>query len=638
MTDDQHDFTMQLLAQAMASSGGSGSPLAAFLTPIAGAAIGKKATRKRDETRAAEASSISDTLLNSMMPAGIGGGGVTQSRGSISWNGENPFAAVEQQYGLPPGYLALTAHIESGMDPNAKNPNSSAGGLFQFIDSTASTYGLSDRFDPAQATDAAARLAVDNANTLRRALGREPTAAELYLAHQQGAGGASKLLANPDALASSVVGVDAVRLNGGDPNMTAGQFANLWLGKFNDAYGAGAGSAGGGAAVAASGPGAPASAPGAGAGVDRERAMQLLGVMNNPNATNEQKSLAAQMLDRMMTPSNPMDAIKLETAQLELERLRNPGVSDATKGAPAGHMWADPSNPAAGVIPIPGHVDTVDPTTDQRNYQFYAQQEIEAGREPVSFNEWGLQSRRAGATTVNVGDGAPGLGKLSTDYAYIVDPETGKIKLDPQGLPMAAPVPGSPAAQAIAAANDKGAMRADQAMTSAEIVREDIGRAKEQVANGGIMPVTGAAGSLLSNIGGTGAHDLQQTILTIQANVGFDRLQQMREASPTGGALGSITERELATLQAVMGSLAQSQSRDQLLYNLDRLDRIYSSIMEKAAAYPNSAEFGFGAVPGAPVGSAPAPGPVQIGSRTDYDALPPGAEYIDPEGNRRRKP
>lgn len=652
MTESQHDLAMQFLSQAMASAGDSGSPLAAFLTPLASAAIGKKATKLRDETKAAEASSISDILLGSMAPAGsggvggAGGAGVTPSRGAVTWDGGGVFASVEQQYGLPAGYLARTAQIESSMNPKAKNPRSSAGGLFQFIDSTAEQYGLSDRFDPAQATDAAARLATDNAAKLRRALGREPTAAELYLAHQQGAKGAATLLANPNAPASSIVGAAAVRLNGGSADMTAGQFANLWLEKFNSGYGGGAGGApapGIAAGQSAGASAAPGSAPTpAAAGPDRERAAQLLSIINHPGATAEQKSLAAQMLDRLMTPPDPMAAIKLESAQLELDQMKNPGAAAFTKGAPPGMMWADPSNPAAGLIPIPNYAPEVDPTSDQKNYEYYREQELQAGREPVSFNEWGLQSRRAGATTVNVGDGAPGLGKLSTDYGYVMDPETGLPVIDPgSGLPTAAPIPGSPAAQDISAAADQAGMRADQAMTSAVIVREDIARAKDQVLDAG-MPVTGAVGSLLSNIGGTGAHDLQQTILTIQANVGFDRLQQMREASPTGGALGSITERELATLQAVMGSLAQSQSREQLLYNLDRLDRVYSAIMEKAAGYPNAAEFGFGGsgtAPGIPPAVDPSgAGLFQIGSRADYDALPSGADYIAPDGSRRRKP
>lgn len=140
------------------------------------------------------------------------------------------------RHGVDAATLRTIAQIESGGNPRAKNPTSSAGGLFQFIDSTARQFGLADRYDPQQASDAAARLMKANASHLRRTLGREPTPGELYLAHQQGPGGAEKLLKNPNARAVDVVGAAAVRLNGGRPNMTAGQFANLWISKAENGY------------------------------------------------------------------------------------------------------------------------------------------------------------------------------------------------------------------------------------------------------------------------------------------------------------------------------------------------------------------------------------------------------------------
>ena len=142
------------------------------------------------------------------------------------------FSAMEEKYGLPAGYLRRTAEIESGLNPNAKNPRSSAKGLFQFIDSTARAYGV-DPLDPESATIGAAELAADNARYLRRKLGREPTAGELYLAHQQGAAGAARLLANPNAMAADVVGTKAVTLNAGRDDITAGEFAGLWTNKFD---------------------------------------------------------------------------------------------------------------------------------------------------------------------------------------------------------------------------------------------------------------------------------------------------------------------------------------------------------------------------------------------------------------------
>src|SRR5688572_16780640 len=133
-------------------------------------------------------------------------------------------------------YLQRLAQIESGGNPLAKNPRSSAGGLFQFIDSTAGQYGLKpeDKFKPEKAIPAAKKLTEDNAAILKKKLGRDPSPGELYLAHQQGAGGATKLLSNPQARAIDVLGKDAVLNNGGKEDMTAGEFASKWVNKFEE--------------------------------------------------------------------------------------------------------------------------------------------------------------------------------------------------------------------------------------------------------------------------------------------------------------------------------------------------------------------------------------------------------------------
>jgi hypothetical protein len=58
---------------------------------------------------------------------------------------------------------------------------------------------------------------------------------------------------------------------------------------------------------------------------------------------------------------------------------------------------------------------------------------------------------------------------------------------------------------------------------------------------------------------------------SVKANIGFERLNAMRAASPTGGALGSVTERELALLTSAAGNLEQSQTPAQFKRNLERL-------------------------------------------------------------------
>jgi hypothetical protein len=55
----------------------------------------------------------------------------------------------------------------------------------------------------------------------------------------------------------------------------------------------------------------------------------------------------------------------------------------------------------------------------------------------------------------------------------------------------------------------------------------------------------------------------------------------MRDESPTGGALGQVAVQELEALQASLGSLNTSQSSDQLLRNLERLENQYRQSMLK---------------------------------------------------------
>jgi hypothetical protein len=131
-------------------------------------------------------------------------------------------------YGVSPDYLQRVHEIEG-------NGTSSAGaqGPFQFMPKTATQYGLKNPNDWAESAAAAARLTADNRTALTGSLGRPPTDAELYIAHQQGSGGAAALLGHPNVRAGSLVGDAAIRQNGGDPDAPAIAFTSMWAQKFN---------------------------------------------------------------------------------------------------------------------------------------------------------------------------------------------------------------------------------------------------------------------------------------------------------------------------------------------------------------------------------------------------------------------
>jgi hypothetical protein len=90
----------------------------------------------------------------------------------------------------------------------------------------------------------------------------------------------------------------------------------------------------------------------------------------------------------------------------------------------------------------------------------------------------------------------------------------------------------------------------------------------EAADSAGIL-TNGFLGTLTELVWGSPAYDLVAQLETIRANIGFDKLQQMRESSPTGGALGQVSDRENRLLQAVWGNLENSQSPTQFKENLE---------------------------------------------------------------------
>lgn len=145
--------------------------------------------------------------------------------------------------------------VESGGNANAKNPNSSATGAGQFIDSTwmatvkahrpdllegrTTADVLALRKDKALSKEMVGHLANDNAGFLRNQ-GIQPTDGDIYLAHFLGPRGASQVLkADPGASVASIVGQDVVNANPFLKGMTANDvraWSNKKMGSKTPAY------------------------------------------------------------------------------------------------------------------------------------------------------------------------------------------------------------------------------------------------------------------------------------------------------------------------------------------------------------------------------------------------------------------
>lgn len=450
--------------------------------------------------------------------------------------GKGPdFAALEQQYGLPQGYLQRTAQIESGGNPNAQNPNSSAGGMFQFIDSTAKQYGLENKFDPMASADAAARLARDNLGYLKQALGREPSAGELYLAHQQGAGGAAKLLAAGNAPAASVVGADAARLNGGG-GMTAADFANQWTGKFGGQ------------------PQQPQGAP----------LEALYAAAADPWLDQGQRAIIMSMIQTRQQESDPLRQMQLQKGQLELEQMRNPPAPEEliTRRALAAEAGLQPGTP---------------------EYQSYmATGKLAGGGDlPAGFATLDLQAKAAGYQP-----GTPEYQEFMRNGGGSGAPAA-FIALDLQAK-AAGFTPGTPEYQQFMATRGSGL--AAQATAQGKAAGEATASAPTQIANGeialqGIEEISKHPGidrgTGLSSIGngvfGTKGYAFQTRVNQLAGGAFLTAIQQMQ-------GMGALSNSEGQTATAALARLQTGLSREEFEDALADYRGIVEKGMERARA------------------------------------------------------
>ena len=119
---------------------------------------------------------------------------------------------------------------------------------------------------------------------------------------------------------------------------------------------------------------------------------------------------------------------------------------------------------------------------------------------------------------------------------------------------------------------DKAAAAKSVAINHAKTVVTDVDDALNLVGGS----TTGFIGSAAAMVPGTPAYSLNNRVSTIKANLGFDRLQQMRDTSPTGGALGQVAVQELEALQRSVASLEIGQDQKELTKNLGRIKDHYT--------------------------------------------------------------
>ena len=144
------------------------------------------------------------------------------------------------QEGVDPSVALTISQMESNFSHTAKNPNSTAQGLFQVLDKTWKNLGGGDRFNVDEQIRIGLKHIKQANNYIAKNIGRSPVAHEQYLGHLLGPSGAVHVLkADPNAKLIDVVSqydkknaADIVN-NNGMTGMTVAQAIDKWRKKWN---------------------------------------------------------------------------------------------------------------------------------------------------------------------------------------------------------------------------------------------------------------------------------------------------------------------------------------------------------------------------------------------------------------------
>jgi hypothetical protein len=293
-------------------------------------------------------------------------------------------------------YFGAIRAAESGGNDAAKNPNSSATGRYQFTEGTWNglveqhpELGLTPdgRTDPVQQERAIRQFTSDNIGVLR-GKGIPINPGNLYASHFLGSGGASQVLGlSDDTPMVSAVSPEVVQANPFLAEMTVGDFKQWTANK------AGNGSGGYRAPMEPQDPSSPSGAPysstasTAGNGLPPQDVM--LKLFRNPNTREFAQGLvtAAQKGTAPPALTDDMKEYMLATQDPAFARFLNK---------------SNPPTPPANV----------------GEYNFYAEQEKAAGRQPMSFIDFQAAQKGGGLTVTTNPDGTTtvtqgGPGKLT---------------------------------------------------------------------------------------------------------------------------------------------------------------------------------------------------------------------------------
>lgn len=268
----------------------------------------------------------------------------------------------------------------------------------------------------------------------------------------------------------------------------------------------------------------------------------LMKTLQNPWLNDSQRSVVQALLQRQMQANDPKRQLELETARTKLQSLQQE------------QQGRDRLMTALGFgQPQPAPQQPRDPMADALGMQSLEQMGGQQAPQPQP----GIPgiNRDAAARVLALG-GSP---EEARKAALAPDPNI------PKGYQRSADGGIEPMAGSADALKRQEGQRADQKAYSyaADSMDQLYNSAKGVFESPGLGRITGLYGSNTPNISDD-SRNAQAKLETLKNKVAFNALQAMRDASKTGGALGNVTERELAMLQNSLYSLDQAQSFEEM--------------------------------------------------------------------------
>ena len=303
---------------------------------------------------------------------------------------------------------------------------------------------------------------------------------------------------------------------------------------------------------------------------------------------------------------NMLDAVAIGANSLRM--TPDAGIARAARGRMAGRAQTAQANKTVEFLKKSGRPDLAEAVSsggmDARTAlsTIYAQPQDERTALQQNFEFFrkmgysdaealtAIKSGGAG-TTINMGDGQP---QVNSKGQILVQGPDGRWKYEN--------VEGGAADMAAAGAAAAEAVAADNADQKASVIGGSVDTLVGMIDKSGVfdLPEAGIVGEGLAWLGvNQEAVDFKRTLESVQANIAFDTLQKMRDASKTGGALGGVSERELTLLMSAAGAIQQDMSPKLLKENLKTIKRIMTKIENDPVAGQFYATGAPGAAPAA---------------------------------------